>query len=82
MMTLDDIPLEKMSDDEPLEHSVLDVAVTCRRVAGAPVLPPLQCSVMSMGLERGLRTEEKTLAAALQLQHDAGLILSNVQVLQ
>ena len=25
---------------------------------------------------------EKTLAAALQLQHDAGLILSNVQVLQ
>ena len=25
---------------------------------------------------------EKTLAAALQLQHDAGLILSNLQVLQ
>ena len=25
---------------------------------------------------------EKTLAGALQLQHDAGLILSNVQVLQ
>ena len=25
---------------------------------------------------------EKTLSAALQLQHDAGLILSNVQVLQ
>ena len=57
MMTLDDSPLEKMSDDEPLEHSVLDVAMTCRRVAGAPVLPPLQCSVMTMGLARGLRTE-------------------------
>ena len=27
--------------------------MTCRRVAGAPVLPPLQCSVMA----RGLRTE-------------------------
>ena len=58
MMTLDDSPLEKMSDDEPFEHSVLDAAVTCRRVAGAPVLPPLQCSVMSMGLERGLRAED------------------------
>ena len=58
MMTLDDSPLEKMSDDEPLEHSVLDAAVTCRRVAGAPVLPPLQCSVMTMGLARGLRTED------------------------
>ena len=57
MMTLDNSPLEKMSDDEPLEHSVLDAAVTCRRVAGAPVLPPLQCSVMTMGLVRGLRTE-------------------------
>ena len=34
MMTLDDGPMEKMSDDEPLEHSVLDAAVTCRRVAG------------------------------------------------
>ena len=58
MMTLDDSPLENMSDDEPLEHSVLDAAVTCRRVAGAPVLPLLQCSAMSMGLERGLRTED------------------------
>ena len=57
MMTLDDSPLEKMSDDEPLEHSVIDAAVTCRRVAGAPVLPPLQCLVMTMGLARGLRTE-------------------------
>ena len=28
------------------------------------------------------RGREKTLSAALQLQHDAGLILSNVQVLQ
>ena len=43
MMTLDDSHLEKMSDDEPLEHSVLDAAVNCRPVAGAPVLPPLQC---------------------------------------
>ena len=58
MMTLDDSPLEKMSDDEPLEHSVLDAAVTCRRVAGAPVLPPLLCSVMTMGLAKGLRTED------------------------
>ena len=57
-MTLDDSPLEKMSDDEPLEHSVLDAAVTCRRGARAPVLRPLQCSVMSMGMERGLRTED------------------------
>ena len=56
-MTLDDSPLKKMSDDEPLEHSVLDAAVTCRHVAGTPVLPPLQCSVMTMGLARGLRTE-------------------------
>ena len=57
MMTLDDSPLEKMSDDKPLEHSVLDAAVTCRRVVGAPVLPPLECSVMTMGLARGLRME-------------------------
>ena len=58
MMTLDDSPMEKMSDDEPVEHSVLDAAVTCRRVAGVPVRPPLQCSVMTMGLARGLRTED------------------------
>ena len=58
MMTLDDSPLEKMSDDEPLEHSVLDAAVNCRPVAGAPMLPPLQCSVMVMGLERGLWTAD------------------------
>ena len=44
MMTLDDSPLGKMSDDEPLEHSVLTATVTCWPVAGAPVLPPLQCS--------------------------------------
>ena len=47
MMTLDDSPLEKMSDS----------AVTCQRVAGAPVMPLLQCSVMTMGLARGLRME-------------------------
>ena len=58
MMTLDDSHLEKMSDVEPLEHSVLDAAVNCRPVAGAPVLPPLQCLVMAGGLERGLRTED------------------------
>ena len=57
MMTLDDSPLEKVSDDEPLEHSVLDAAVTCRRVAGAPVLPLLQCSAMTMDLARELRME-------------------------
>ena len=57
MMTLDDSPLEKMSDDEPLEHSVLDAAVLCRRVAGAPILPPLQCSIMTLCLARGLQTE-------------------------
>ena len=57
MMTLDDSPLEKMLEYEPLEHAVLDAAVTCRHVAGAPVLPPLQCSAMTMGLARGLRTE-------------------------
>ena len=56
-MTLDDSPLEKMLEYEPLEHAVLDAAVTCRHVAGAPVLPPLQCSAMTMGLARGLRTE-------------------------
>ena len=58
MMTLDDSPTEKMSDDEPLDHSVLDAAVTCRRVVGAPVRPPLQCSIMTMGLARGLPTED------------------------
>ena len=57
MMTLDDSPMEKMSDDEPLEHSILDAAVTCRRVVGAPVWPPLQCSIMTMGLVRELRTD-------------------------
>ena len=30
-MILDDSPMEEMSDNEPLEHSVLDAAVTCRR---------------------------------------------------
>ena len=59
MMTLDDSPMEKMSDDEPLEDSVLDAAVTCRRVVGAPVRAPLQCLIMMMGLARGLRTEDR-----------------------
>ena len=58
MMILDDNPMENMSDDELLEHSILDAAVTCRRVVGAPVRPPLQCSTMTMGLARGLRTED------------------------
>ena len=58
MMTLDNSLMEKMSDDEPLEHSVLDAAVTGWRVVGAPVRPPLQCSIMTMGLARGLRTED------------------------
>ena len=58
MMTLDDSPMEKMSDDEPLEHLVLDAAMTCRCVVGAPVRPPLQCSIMTMGLARELRTED------------------------
>ena len=57
-MTLDDSPLEKMSDDEPLDNSVLDAAMYSRPIAGAPGLPPLQCSVMVMGLERGLLTED------------------------
>ena len=50
-MTLDDSSLEKMSDGEPLEHSVLDAAMNSRPLEGAPVLPPLQCSVLAMGLE-------------------------------
>ena len=49
MMTLDDSPMEEMSDDEPLEHSIMDAAVTCHRVVGAPVRPPLQCSIMDYG---------------------------------
>ena len=57
MMTLDDSAMEEMSDDEPLEHSVIDAAVTCRRVVGAPEWPPLQCSIMTLGLARGLRKE-------------------------
>ena len=57
MMILNDSPMEKMLDDEPLEYSVLDAAVTCQRVVGAPVRPLLQCSIMTMGLARGLRTE-------------------------
>ena len=59
MMSLDDSPMKKMSDNEPLEHSVLDAAVTCRRVVGAPVRPPLKCSIITMGLARGLRTEDE-----------------------
>ena len=51
IMILDDSPLEKMSDDEPLKHSVLDAAMNSRPIAGAPVLPPLQCPVMAMGLK-------------------------------
>ena len=58
MMTLDDNPLEKMSDDEPLYHSVLNAAMNSRPIEGAPVLPLVQCSVMAMGLERGLLTED------------------------
>ena len=49
-MTLDDGPWERMSDDKPLEHSVLDAGLNSRPVA--PVLPPLQCSAMAMDLER------------------------------
>ena len=58
MMTLDNSPLEKMSDDEPLEHLVLDAGRDLSACGGAPVLPPLLCSVMTMGLARGLRTED------------------------
>ena len=50
--------MEEMSDDEPLEHSVLDAAVTCRRVVTTPVRPPVQCSIMTMGLARGFQTED------------------------
>ena len=32
--------------------------MNCWPVAGAPVLPPLQCLVMARDLERGLRTED------------------------
>ena len=49
-MTLDDSPLEKMLDDEPLEHLVLDAAMNSRPIAGAPVLPPLKCSVVTKKL--------------------------------
>ena len=47
-----------MSDNDPLEHSVLNAAVTCRRVVETPVQPPVQCSIMARGLERGLQTED------------------------
>ena len=39
-MTSDDSTWERMSDDEPLEHSVLDTTLNSRPVVGAPVLPP------------------------------------------
>ena len=48
----------EMSDNEPLEYSVLDAAVTCWRVVETPVRPPGQCSIMMMGLARGLQTED------------------------
>ena len=32
--------------------------VNCRRVVGAPVRPPLQCSIMTLGLARGLQKED------------------------
>ena len=53
MMTLNDSPMEKMLDDEPLEYSVLDAAVTCQRVVGAPVRPLLQCLIMTMAWREG-----------------------------
>ena len=42
------------------------------------------CGVVSTALHRTTKKvgHEKTLAAVLQIQHDAGLILCNVQVLQ
>ena len=43
--------------------------------ASARYTASFACSVEHMG-------REKTISAALQLQHDAGLILSNVQILQ
>ena len=48
------------------------------------VSAPESARLLSRSLEYWLHHlgQEKTLAAALQLQHDAGLILSNVQVLQ
>ena len=47
MMTLDDSPLEKMSDAEPLEHSVLNAA---RGGKEASVFEPLEHSVVMMTL--------------------------------
>ena len=66
--------MEKISDDEPLEHSVLDAAVTCRHVVGAPVRPPLQCSIMTMGLARGLRTEDDPELTLSDGPHATGIV--------
>ena len=53
-MTLDDGPLEKMSDWEPLTHSVLDVTLDGRPMEGIPDPEPLEHSVLVMALDSGL----------------------------
>ena len=52
VMTLDDGPFEKMSDWEPLTHSVLNVALDGRpMMEGIPDPEPLEHSVLVIALD-------------------------------
>ena len=53
-MTLDDGPLENMSDWEPLTHSVLNVTLDGRHMEGIPDPEPLEHSVLVMALDSEL----------------------------
>ena len=57
-MALDSGLTEGISQLEPLEHSVLNAALNSQPIVGAPVLNLFKCSVLEMGLERGLMTED------------------------
>ena len=57
-MALDSGLMKGISQLEPLEHSVPNAALNSRSIEGAPVLHSSKCSVLQMGLAKGLMTED------------------------
>ena len=64
---LDSRPLEEMSNLEPLEHSVLSVALDGRPMEGIPVLEPLEHSVLEMTLDGSLMEGDVSVAGVAKL---------------
>ena len=81
---LDSRPLEEMSNWEPLEHSVLSVALDGRPMEGIPFLEPLEHSVLEMALDSGLMEGMSVLGplehSVLEMTLDGSLMEGDVSV--